>query len=117
MRRAEHIATVAARVFERLTGMPAAPRINSKTGAAYGPFLDFLKAVFEACGIAASAEAQAKAVRRKHRSKMALTPFETPIILCTLLTEKTAVRMSSDEVLLRFKISSSATSFAIGRPS
>ena len=67
MRRAEHIATVAARVFERLTGMPAAPRINSKTNAAYGPFLVFLKDVFIACGVAASAEAQAKAARRKRR--------------------------------------------------
>ena len=52
-------------MFERLTGMPAALRINSRTSAAYGPFLDFLKAVFDACGIAASAEAQAKAVKEK----------------------------------------------------
>ena len=65
-RRAERITTAAAEVFERLTGMSAAPSVNSKTNAAYGPFLDFLKAVLEACGVAASAEAQAKAARRKH---------------------------------------------------
>ena len=67
MRRAEHIATVAARVFERLTGMPATVSFNPSTSSSYGPFLDFLKAVFEACGIVASAEAHAKAVRRKLR--------------------------------------------------
>ena len=68
MRRADYIATVAARVFERLTGMPATVSFNPGTSTSYGPFLDFLKAVFDACGVAASAEAQAKAVRRKHRS-------------------------------------------------
>ena len=52
--------------FERLTGMHPALRTNSE-GVAYGPFLDFLKAVFEACRIAASAEAQAKAFQRKYR--------------------------------------------------
>ena len=67
MRRAEHIATVAARVFEQLTGMPATVSFNPKTSTSYGPFLDYLKAVFEACGIAASAEAHAKAARRKRR--------------------------------------------------
>jgi hypothetical protein len=42
--RAEHIATVAARVFERLTDKAAVPSVNSK-GEPYGPFLDFQKAV------------------------------------------------------------------------
>jgi hypothetical protein len=65
--RAERIASAAASVFERLTGKPSTLRYLE--GVAYGPFLDFLEAVFKACGITASAEAQAKAVRRKHRSK------------------------------------------------
>ena len=62
--RAERIASAAASVFERLTGKPSTLRYSE--GVAYGPFLDFLKAVFKACRITASAEAQAKAVRRKH---------------------------------------------------
>jgi hypothetical protein len=62
--RAERIASAAASVFGRLTGKPSTLRYSE--GVAYGPFLDFLKAVFEACRITASAEAQAKAVRRKH---------------------------------------------------
>jgi len=57
----------AAIVFQRLTGKPSTLRHSE--GVAYGPFHAFLKAVFEACGVTASAEAQAKAVRRKHRSK------------------------------------------------
>jgi hypothetical protein len=65
--RAERVASAAASVFERLTGKTPAPRHSE--GVAYGPYLDFLKAVFEACGVTASAEAQAKAVRRKRRSK------------------------------------------------
>ena len=65
--RAERITSAAASVFERLTGKPSTLRHSE--GVAYGPFLDFLKAVFKACRITASAEAQAKAVRRKHRSK------------------------------------------------
>jgi hypothetical protein len=61
--RAERIASAAASVFGRLTGKPSTLR-HSK-GVAYGPFLNFVKAVFEACRVTASAEAQAKAVRRK----------------------------------------------------
>ena len=72
MRRAEHIATVAARVFERLTGMPATVSFNPSTSTSYGPFLDFLKDVFEACGIAASAESQFKAFQRKFRPPNAI---------------------------------------------
>jgi hypothetical protein len=67
--RAQAVTMVAIEVFERLTGKEATLSINSNTGAASGPFLDCLKAVFEACGIDASAEAQAKAARRKLRSK------------------------------------------------
>ena len=109
MRRAEHIATVAARVFERLTGMSAAPSVNSQTNAAYGPFLVFLKDVFVACGVAASAEAQAKAARRKRRpprsdgakeklrKKLELTPFDAVAELAvrTCSRSKTAVRSTS----------------------
>ena len=87
--------------------MHPALRTNSE-GVAYGPFLDFLKAVFKACGITASAEAQAKAVKektsspldlmglwRKLRKKLELTPFETSLSFrASLLTAKTAVRMS-----------------------
>jgi hypothetical protein len=62
--RAERIASAAASVFGRLTGKPSTLRYSE--GVAYGPFLDFLKAVFEACRITAGAEAQAKAVRSKH---------------------------------------------------
>ena len=71
--RAERIASAAASVFERLTGKPSTLRHSE--GVAYGPFLDFLKDVFKACGITASAEAQAKAVRRKLRSKKAINSF------------------------------------------
>jgi hypothetical protein len=63
--RAERIASAAGSVFGRLTGKPSTLRYSE--GVAYGPFLDFLKAVFNACRITASAEAQAKAVRRKLR--------------------------------------------------
>jgi hypothetical protein len=66
--RAERIASAAASVFERLTGKPSTLRHSE--GVAYGPFLDFLKAVFEACRVTASAEAQAKAVRRKLRKNL-----------------------------------------------
>jgi len=66
--RAERIASAAASMFERLTGKPSTLRHSE--GVAYGPFLDFLKAVFEACRVTASAEAQAKAVRRKLRKKL-----------------------------------------------
>jgi hypothetical protein len=63
---AERIASAAAQVFERLTDKPSTMRHSD--GAVYGPYHDFLKAVFAACGITASPEAQAKAVRRKPRS-------------------------------------------------
>ena len=62
--RADWITMVAASVFLWLTGALPALRTNSE-GVAYGPFLDFLKAVFEACGITASAEARVKAFGRK----------------------------------------------------
>jgi hypothetical protein len=66
--RAERIASAAASVFEWLTGKRSTLRHSE--GVAYGPFLDFLKAVFEACRVTASAEAQAKAVRRKLRKNL-----------------------------------------------
>ena len=62
--RADWITLIAASVFSRLTGMLPTLRTNSE-GVAYGPFVDLLKAVFEACGITASAEARAKAFIRK----------------------------------------------------
>ena len=65
--RAKRITSAAASVFERLTGKPST--LRHFEGVAYGPFLNFLKAVFEACRVTASAEAQAKAVRRKQPSK------------------------------------------------
>ena len=65
-RRADKITTAAARVFWWLTGVHPTLRTNSE-GVAYGPFLDFLEAVFEACRITASAEAQFKAFKRKYR--------------------------------------------------
>ena len=65
-RRADKITAAAARGFWWLTGMHPALRTNSK-GVAYGPVLDFLKAVFEACRITASAEAQFKVFQRKYR--------------------------------------------------
>ena len=90
--RADTIATAAAEVFERLTGTRSTLRYSE--GVAYGPFHDFLEAIFEACKIAASAEAQAKAVRRKRRppqsegvmektpQKLELTPFDASLSLC-----------------------------------
>jgi hypothetical protein len=63
-RRADWITLVAASVFSQLTGTLPALRTNSE-GVAYGPFIDLLKAVFEACEISASAEARAKAFVRK----------------------------------------------------
>jgi hypothetical protein len=63
--RAERIASAAASVFERLTGKPST--LSHSEGVAYGPFLDFLNAVLEACRITASAEAQFKAFQRKYR--------------------------------------------------
>ena len=77
----------AQRVLERLRARPGRPRKQARRldhldrclgvlvgspecfrryaliprGVAYGPFIDLLKAVFEACGITASAEARAKA--------------------------------------------------------
>ena len=63
-RRADWVTLIAASVFLRLTGTLPTLRTDPE-GVAYGPFLDFLKAVFEACGIAASAEARAKAFIRK----------------------------------------------------
>ena len=65
-RRADKITAAAARGFWWLTGMHPTLRTNSE-GVAYGPFLDFLKAVFEACGVTASAEAQFKVFQRKYR--------------------------------------------------
>jgi hypothetical protein len=65
-RRADKITAAAARGFWWLTGRHPTLGTNSE-GVAYGPFLDFLKAMFEACRITASAEARAKAVRRKLR--------------------------------------------------
>jgi hypothetical protein len=43
------------------------PTRRTSEGVAYGPFLDFLKAVFEACRITASAEAQFKVFQREYR--------------------------------------------------
>ena len=65
-RRADKITAAAARGFWWLTGVHPTLRTNSE-GVAYGPFIDFLETVFEACGITASAEAHVKAVRRKYR--------------------------------------------------
>jgi len=39
---------------------------SSQDLVAYGPFIEFLEAVFDACRITASAEAQFKAFQRKH---------------------------------------------------
>jgi hypothetical protein len=64
--RAQAVTEVAAVVFKRLTGKPATVRTDPRKNAAYGPFHEFLTAVFEACGIDASPEAQARALRRKH---------------------------------------------------
>jgi hypothetical protein len=59
-KRAHAVATAAVEVFEGLTGKKAT--IVGKPGKSGGPFLDFLEAVFEACEIGASPEAQARAV-------------------------------------------------------
>ena len=67
-KRAEAIATATAAIYERLTGRKAT--IVGKSGKALGPYLDFLKAVFDACGIDASPEAQARvALKEKRHSK------------------------------------------------
>jgi hypothetical protein len=58
-KRAVSVAARAADTYERLTGKKAT--IIGRVGNAGGPFLDFLAAVFEACGIDASPEAQARA--------------------------------------------------------
>ena len=65
-RRADKITAAAARGFWWLTGVHPTLRTNSE-GVAYGPFIDFLEAVFEACRITASAEAQFKVFQRKYR--------------------------------------------------
>ena len=62
--RADWITLVAAAVFSRLTGTLPTLRTDLERRA-HGPFVELLKAVFEACGIAASAEARAKAFIRK----------------------------------------------------
>ena len=64
--RADRITAAAARGFWWLTGMHPTLSTNSE-GVAYGPFLDFLNAVFAACRITASAEAQIKVFQRKYR--------------------------------------------------
>jgi len=65
MVRADWVTLIAASVFSRLTGTLPTTSTNPAGGGAYGPFIDFLKAVFEACEITASAEARAKAFIRK----------------------------------------------------
>ena len=81
-RRADKITAAAARGFLWLTGTHPTLRTNSE-GVAYGPFIDFLEAVFEACRITASAEAQFKAFQRnQHPSRsggevMEKTPEKT----------------------------------------
>ena len=63
-RRADWVTLIAASVFSQLTG--ALPTVRADLeGRAYGPFIELLKAVFEACEITASAEARAKAFIRK----------------------------------------------------
>jgi hypothetical protein len=59
-RRADKITMAAASVFLWLTRTHPTLRTDPE-GVAYGPFIDFLEAVFEACRITASAEAQFKA--------------------------------------------------------
>ena len=57
--RADWVTLIAASVFSRLTGV--LPTVcTDLEGRAYGPFVELLKEVFKACGIAASAEARAK---------------------------------------------------------
>ena len=58
--RADWVTLIAASVFYQLTG--AIPTVRTDLeGRAHGPFVELLKRVFKACGIAASAEARAKA--------------------------------------------------------
>jgi hypothetical protein len=64
-RRADWVTLVAASVFWQLTG--ALPTLRTDLeGRAYGPFVELLKAVFEAYGIAASAEMRTKVFIRKY---------------------------------------------------
>jgi hypothetical protein len=67
-RRAEMITAVAALGFWWLTGKHPSRRTDSE--GAYGPFLDFLERVFDACKFAESTEAQFKAFQRKFRFSM-----------------------------------------------
>jgi hypothetical protein len=65
--RAPAVTQVVAEVLERLTGKPPTVLVDPRTNAAYGPFLDFLMAVFEVCGVDASPEAQARAYLKELR--------------------------------------------------
>lgn len=57
---ASSIAKAAYRTFQRLTGRR--PTVIGNDGTAYGPFLDLLNGLFNAFGVKASAESQARKV-------------------------------------------------------
>ena len=64
------IASLCKNVFERLTGGKAAVYTTTETspqggGIAYGPFLEFVGAIYKAYDLAASPESQARAATRK----------------------------------------------------
>jgi hypothetical protein len=64
---AKKVTEDAAEIYEFLTGKE--PTRRGKDGKAYGPFHDFLKDIFSALDIDASAESQAKLLMEKRASK------------------------------------------------
>jgi hypothetical protein len=64
---AQAVTARAANVFTRLTGLEPTVSFDIHTRKSYGLFLEFLKAVFLALGIKASAESQARAFLKEKR--------------------------------------------------
>ena len=58
-----------ARDFEVLTGKQPTVPFNNEKSKSYGPFLDFVTAIFSAIGIDASAETAARGAIKKHPAK------------------------------------------------
>jgi hypothetical protein len=66
----ERLAVLAAHIFRDLTGSMPARRTKEQGGVAYGPFHDFLSAVFKARGVTGSPENHAKiAIKAMEKNK------------------------------------------------
>jgi hypothetical protein len=64
---ARQVAESAANIYKELTGKEAT--VRARDGIAYGPFLEFLSKVFRVCKIRASAESQARLLRKATMEK------------------------------------------------